>query len=153
MNINRHNYEAFFLLYVDNELSTADKKAVELFVQQNADLKEELQQLLQTVTPVPTVVFEHKEILLKHEIAPLEEQLLLFLDNELSPTDNINTQQLLKTDTGAAAAFELLQLLCFPIKRYYTATQKVSWFAFPGSGLLQRQYYWVLVPGLPLHKF
>jgi hypothetical protein len=129
MNINRHNYEAFFLLYVDNELSTADKKAVELFVQQNADLKEELQQLLQTVTPVPTVVFEHKEILLKHEIAPLEEQLLLFLDNELSPTDNINTQQLLKTDTGAAAAFELLQ---------QTKLQPNTAIVFPNKKILYR---------------
>ena len=42
MNINRDNYEEFFLLYADNELSVQEKNAVEDFVRQHPDLEEEL---------------------------------------------------------------------------------------------------------------
>ena len=65
MNINRHNYEEFFLLYVDNELSAAERNAVELFVQQNPDLGEELQLLEQSVVSHDEIIFEDKQRLLK----------------------------------------------------------------------------------------
>ena len=38
--INRHNYEEFFLLYVDGELETAQRATVEKFIEQNPDLIE-----------------------------------------------------------------------------------------------------------------
>ncbi len=42
MKITRHNYEEYFLLYVDNELKTEERKVVEDFIRENADLGEEL---------------------------------------------------------------------------------------------------------------
>ena len=88
MKINRHNYEEFFLLYVDNELSAADKKAVEVFVQENPDLQMELMLLQQTIVESDNVVLDKKEWLFMEEGIPvLQENLLLYADGELSPSD------------------------------------------------------------------
>ena len=48
MKIDRHNYEEFFILYWDNELTAVQKQAVENFVTQNADLREEFEILGET---------------------------------------------------------------------------------------------------------
>ena len=109
MNIDRNNYEEFFLLYVDNELSAADRKAVELFVQHNADLKAELDMLQQTVFNADDVVFEHKTSLHKEEITALQENLLLYLDDELSTADKLSVEKLLQADTVANKELALLQ--------------------------------------------
>ena len=39
MNITRYNYETYFFLYADNELSEQEKKLVEAFAEQHPDLK------------------------------------------------------------------------------------------------------------------
>ena len=43
--ITRENYQEFFLLYIDNELSAADARAVEEWVEANPDLEEEWESL------------------------------------------------------------------------------------------------------------
>ena len=79
MNINRHNYEEFFLLYVDNELSASEKKAVDVFVQENPDLQAELLSLQQTVIKAEDIVLEKKDWLMMEERIPvLQENLLLY---------------------------------------------------------------------------
>ena len=60
--INRYNYEEFFLLYIDNELDAEQRKVVEQFVQENADLSVELNMLMQTRSlPEHEIIFTHKE--------------------------------------------------------------------------------------------
>lgn len=87
MNINRHNYEEFFLLYVDNELSSADRTIVEEFLQQNVDLAEELEMLKQTILPTDNTAFDLREVLYKKEDGisqdNYEEYFLLSVDKEL----------------------------------------------------------------------
>ena len=109
MGINRHNYEEFFLLYIDNELSAADRKAVELFVQENADLEEELNMLQQTVFDADAVVFDNKNSLRKEEITALQEDLLLYIDGELNANSKWHVESLLQTDTAANKELALLQ--------------------------------------------
>ncbi|HTS43559.1 MAG TPA: hypothetical protein VMH01_04125 [Puia sp.] len=91
MNINRNNYEDFFLLYADGELSATEKKAVESFVSENPDLAQELVLLQQTkLIPDHTIFFENRESLLKSaednsliKHSNYEEFFLLYVDNEL----------------------------------------------------------------------
>ena len=90
--INRQNYEEFFLLYADGELSAADKQAVELFVQENIDLTDEFAVYQQTKLPIEHFAFEDKNTLYRfaeknRDIAAYEEAFLLALDNELTPKE------------------------------------------------------------------
>ena len=110
MNINRHNYEAFFLLYVDKELSAADRKAVEVFVQENPDLQMELLLLQQTVVNADDIVLQKKDWLyMEEDISALQENLLLYSDGELNAADKNAVKSLLDTNASAKAEWNILQ--------------------------------------------
>jgi hypothetical protein len=89
--ITRDNYEEFFLLFVDNELSGAERIAVQEFIQQNPDLEAELVTLQQSVLkPENNIRFENKDSLLKQieedsliNQTNYQEYFLLYVDNEL----------------------------------------------------------------------
>lgn len=88
--INIHNYEEYFLLYVDNELSAAERKAVDAFVLAHPDLAVELDMLRQAQLSDDSVFFEDKQSLYRSEsneisLSNYEEQFLLFVDDELTP--------------------------------------------------------------------
>lgn len=91
MSIDRHNYEEYFILYVDNELSSGDRRQVEAFAQLHPDLQEELDMLLRVkLVPDQHVVFDNKEELMMFNGAPslinennVDEWLVLYTDNEL----------------------------------------------------------------------
>ncbi len=91
MNINRYNYEEFFLLYADRELSAGERKLVEQFIQANPDLKGELEILHEAYLQPEELVFEAKNSLYKSEqgisLADYEENFLLYIDDELSVSD------------------------------------------------------------------
>jgi hypothetical protein len=96
MNITRHNYEEYFILYMDNELTQAERRMVEDFVLLHPDLKEELDLLQQfKLTPDTDIVFAGKAELLKGQEASMvnlsnyEEYLLLYTDNELNPAQKV----------------------------------------------------------------
>ena len=110
MNINRHNYETFFLLYVDQELSASERKAVDDFVSENPDLKMELDMLMQSTLGADTILFDNKSYLLKEEgISSLQQDLLLYLDNELNGDEIAATERLISSDHFAKKEFALLQ--------------------------------------------
>lgn len=110
MNINRHNYEEFFLLYVDNELSAAERKTVDVFVQENPDLKGELLLLQDTVAEADDITLGKKDWLFMEEGATaLQENLLLYADDELDASDKKTTEALLATDRSAQAEWNILR--------------------------------------------
>jgi len=87
VSINRHNYEEFFLLYVDDELQQPERVEVENFVKQNPDLASELEMLQQATLDTEDFTFDQKELLYKKEdsisLANYEEYFVLSVDDEL----------------------------------------------------------------------
>ena len=67
MEINRNNYETFFLLYLDRELNPSEMSDVEKFVAENADLQKEFSLLRQTILVPAPIVFDQKELLFRKE--------------------------------------------------------------------------------------
>ena len=116
MNITRHNYEEFFILYLDNELGSDDRKQVESFVNENPDLKNEFDLLLQTrMAPDHDLVFDGKRQLLKSTIpGPIsatnfEECLLLYIDNELTAQEKIAVEEFVAGHPTAQTTLHQLQ--------------------------------------------
>ena len=107
MTINRNNYESYFLLYVDNELSAPDRIALDEFVRQNPDLQKELLMLMQTVMPGDRVSFDNKSSLIKEiEVVAIPEKLLLYADGELPYSELKEIEGLLLTDEVLAREWE-----------------------------------------------
>jgi hypothetical protein len=105
--ITRENYEEFFLLYVDNELPAAARSAVERFVDENPDLRDEWEAFLQCrVQPDEEFVFPFTHELLKEEH---EDMLLSFVDGELDAKDRGLVEDLISRQPSTAT--ELRQLL------------------------------------------
>ena len=116
MNITRHNYEEYFILYMDNELGSEERRQVELFVQENADLKEELDWLLQSrLVADDSLVFDNKEQLMKTSGAEsinttnYEEWLLLYTDNELTAEQKSTVEKFAAAHPAIQEELDLLQ--------------------------------------------
>ena len=114
MNINRNNYEEYFLLYTDKELTAAEKNMVELFVQQNPDLEEEFIMLRQAVAkPDTDIIIQNKSSLFKNDgvISPInyEEKFLLYADNELTLSEIQETEKFALSNSSLQNEFTLLQ--------------------------------------------
>ena len=146
MNINRNNYEEYFILYLDNELGSDDRRQVELFVQENADLKGEFDLLSQTrLAPDDAVVFDEKQQLLNIASAAsindsnFEEWLVLYIDNELTGQQKISVEEFLVNHPAAKTELGILQktklhseeAVIFPNKEtLYRREEKVPVIAF-----------------------
>jgi len=145
--ITRNNYEEFFLLYVDNELSPAERKAVERFVGENPDLREEWDLLLQCrISPDEAPVFAGKASLLREETPSLinlnnyETWFLSYIDGELDeparqavndfirrhPDKNVELQRLQRTVNIPDTA------IVFPDKTtlYRKEERRIAWLPF-----------------------
>ena len=114
--INRHNYEEYFILYMDNELSNGERCQVEAFVQQHPDLKEELDLLLQyKLVPDANIIFAGKEELMKDNgntpisLSNYDEWMVLYMDNELSAKQKKSVEQFITANLSLKEEFSLLQ--------------------------------------------
>lgn len=135
--ITRDNYEAYFVMYIDDELNAPERKAVEQFIEQNPDLEEEMVMLQQSVLKADDhIVFEQKELLFKGtEHSPINEQnceeyFVLYGDDELTNAEKEKVEQFVYHHPQYQADFELIQqiklvpdnALSFPDKTYLYRT-------------------------------
>jgi|SRR6218665_1135723 len=112
MNIDRNNYEEFFILYLDNELSASDRQQVEEFANANADLKAELELLLQSkLLPETEITFNGKTALLKKEgeITGETATMLLYVDHEMDLTQKKVFEEWIVQHPDAKKELELFQ--------------------------------------------
>lgn len=121
MNITRHNYEEYFILYMDNELGSDDRSMVEAFVQHHPDLKEELDVLLQfKLVPDTDIVFANKEELMIPaaigiagnslvSLTNYEERLVLYADNELTAEQRTAVEHFIAANSSAKEELALIQ--------------------------------------------
>jgi hypothetical protein len=154
MNINRHNYEEYFILYLDNELSSEQRRSVEEFTQLHPDLQEELELLQQTkFTPDEQVIFSQKEELLFSgdasfiTISNYEEWLVAYIDNELAPEQRTAVEAFAGQHITVQKELELLQqtklqpeTILFPDKEsLYRKEEKVRpivWWRIAAAAVL-----------------
>ncbi|MBA3673401.1 MAG: hypothetical protein H0W75_00335 [Chitinophagaceae bacterium] len=140
MNINRNNYEEYFLLYADKELLASERSMVEMFVQQNPDLEEEFVILHQSVIkPDISIELKDKSFLLRKETHlqaghinqdNYEEKFLLYTDNELSLSEIEETEKFVLSNSSLQNEFSLLQQV-----KYVPDTSIV----FPDKGSLYKK--------------
>lgn len=137
MIIDRHNYEEFFILYLDNELTQEERSAVEQFAVENPDLGQELDMLMQTrLVPEEDVVFEHKDELLRFagdsaiNANNYEEWLLLYVDNELNTAQKQAVEIFAASNPLIQKELELLR---------QTQLQPEKHIVFPDKSLLYRK--------------
>jgi hypothetical protein len=119
MNINRLNYEKYFLLYVDGELSTSEMQAVDRFAAENNDLADELTMLLQTKLPEEAFHFENKSTLLRTNSDHInsincEEKFLSFIDDELTDQEKEVIQIFVETHPEYQELFESIKQTKLP---------------------------------------
>lgn len=110
MTINRNTYEEFFLLYVDNELTAAERKEVEDFIAENPDLKAELEMLQETVMAPEMPVMMDKDLLFRNN-QPVNEQnyeeyFVLYGDEELNREQKEYVEQFVYRHPRYQAEFE-----------------------------------------------
>ena len=134
MNIDRHNYEECFILYWDNELTIAQKQAVENFVKENADLQEEFKLLGETrFTPDSNIQFEEKEFLLNNSfinITNYEDQLLNYIDDEVTDDQRKEVEKFAGQYPAVQRELALLQK---------TKLQPEAEVVFPDKSILYRR--------------
>ncbi len=119
MNINRNNYEIYFLDYRENQLPAEDVADLMLFLEQNPDLKSEFEDFENiSLIPEEMITFESKEGLKKQPVTEVngintgnyEEYFIASVEKDLNPDEETNLVLFLQSNTFLQKEFELFKL-------------------------------------------
>jgi hypothetical protein len=141
MNITRDNYEEYFLLYADNELSDSEKTEVLIFLKNNRDLAEEFRSIIRTISkPDVNLEIPDKSFLFRKDSEALinhknyEEIFLLYHDNELTTDQKMELEKFLLSNRQFKDEFDLIGLarlvpedsIVFPNKKLLYQKEKTA---------------------------
>jgi len=101
--INKDNYEAFWVDYLDGKLNPADEERLFAFLESNPEISANLIDAEDFVLPVTEVKFPAKSSL-KAE-AQIENLLIAKIENEISAEDDKFISEKIKSDKKVATAF------------------------------------------------
>ena len=98
MEINQHNYEHYFLMYIDNELSAEEKAAVNDFIMQYPNYANKLETLQQLKISPDTLIYENKFSLYK--LSEQDQQCITYLENEMTNEEKASFENKLFANTS-----------------------------------------------------
>lgn len=110
MNINRSNYEIYFLDYLDGNLPDSQVDDFLDFLANNPDLNEELKAVSSIQVPVDERAFPNKKALLKKEItedSSFDYRAVAFMENDLGEEDKLAFVKELTSDSKKEQQFDL----------------------------------------------
>jgi hypothetical protein len=166
MNINKNNYEQYFLLCADNELSNAERKMVEIFVKENPEFREEFCMLKLTINiPDDEIRLADKSFLFKNENSFIsknnyEEAFIDYHDKELSEKEKLETESFLAQHPELKSEFELIgkaklspdTSIVYPAKQELYRKEKsgkvvtLIWWRYAAAAVLIGFGIWVAAP-------
>lgn len=132
--INHNNYEEYLLLYIDGELSSAERQAVEVFVAANPEIASELEALQQTVlSPAEDISFVQKEVLYREatgiHLDNYESWFMMYVDNELNAAEKQAVETFVLQQPQLQDEFTLLKQTVLPNE----------WVVFENKAVLYRK--------------
>jgi hypothetical protein len=105
------NYEEWFILYMDDELTAEQKTEVDNFLLSHPHLQEEMDVLLSTKLPAGDIRFSGKDSLRASamKLNLVDESLLLYIDNELTPAEKKAVEEKLQSDNDFRLQLDALK--------------------------------------------
>ncbi|NLU94244.1 anti-sigma factor family protein [Chitinophaga sp. Ak27] len=147
--INISNYESFLLSYIDGELNEAEQAALELFLQEHPQFRQELELLEGTrLVPDEAISFSNKSALYRTGVPALpdiEELMLGYIDGELTAEEEKALQEYLEQHPAARKELALLQATKLTPDTGLVFTDKTSLYRSSGhkTAPIYRRLGWV----------
>ena len=149
MNINRDNYEEYFLLYADNELTDSEKAEVLMFVKYNKDLENEFRMIHHTIArPDANIHLIDKSFLYRNDTSAFineknyEEVFVLYHDNELTKEQKLETEEFVLHHDKLKDEFDLIGLARLTPENAITFNNKKILYKKEKSGKVVPVLFW-----------
>jgi len=130
--ITRHNYESFFIDYIDGSLSAAEQAELMAFLEQNADLAEELEGIRRVMLEAKPNEYGNKEELKRVDHTQLgiksrvDYLCIAELENDISPKEEEELSTIISKSKENKLAHSLYQKLKLTPDKTISYSQKQS---------------------------